>query len=128
TFGLPCKALGSTTFDRIEADAAKEADAAFYLQNAPQVIGRKIDPATDPVPDLVVEVAISHPASVALRAYVAMGVPEVWHCREHSLRFLQIEGRDYVERAASPALPMLASAEVFDWVQRAVTLDDSEWL
>jgi Uma2 family endonuclease len=128
-FRIRTRSLGSTLFERPAVDAAKEPDAGFYVARAPRVRGRIPEPKTDPVPDLVVEVEITNPVDLSLRAYAAMGVPEVWHFarrprRAPSLRFLRLEAGRWVPVAASPALPMLESAAVLPLIERAAPLDD----
>ena len=55
--------LGSTTFRLPEAVRGTEPDDCYYIQHAEQIAGRDtIDPATDPPPDLVVEVDIALPS------------------------------------------------------------------
>ncbi len=78
-FRIDTRSLGRTLYEREAADAAKEADAAFYVASCETVSGRMVDPDTDPVPDLAVEVQVGNPMDLAWRAYAGLGVPEVWH-------------------------------------------------
>lgn len=124
---IPIRPLGSMLWERIQADAGKMPDEAFYISHAAQVEGRMVDDEADPLPDLVVEIEISHPPKLALRAYAQMGVPEVWHFRQRpgrpaALRFLQLVEGQWVEVDESPALPMLHRAKVLDMVMRAAVL------
>ena len=76
--GLKIKTMGSTTLDRSDLDRGAEPDSAYYIQNQSRVAGRKVDLATDPPPDLVVEVDITHTDINKPALYAAMGVPEFW--------------------------------------------------
>ena len=128
-FRIPTRSLGSTLWERREADSGKMPDAAFYVGSVARIGDRMPDAETDPVPDLVVEVEITNPVNLALRAYANMGVPEVWHFarrprRAAALRFLRLEEGRWVAVAASPALPMLESASVLPLVERAALMND----
>ncbi|NJL43449.1 MAG: hypothetical protein HC935_09420 [Pseudanabaena sp. SU_2_4] len=57
--GLSIKSFGSTTLNREDLLAGVEPDSCFYIQNARQIKGRKIDLQNDPPPDLAVEVDIT---------------------------------------------------------------------
>jgi Uma2 family endonuclease len=76
--GLKIKTMGSTTLDRADLNRGAEPDNAYYIQNQPLVAGRNIDLATDPPPDLVVEVDITHTDIDKPALYASMGVPEFW--------------------------------------------------
>jgi Uma2 family endonuclease len=83
--GLKIKTMGSTTLDRSDLNRGAEPDNAYYIQNQPLVAGRKVDLATDPPPDLVVEVDITHTDIDKPALYASMGVPEFW----------RYDGREY---------------------------------
>jgi len=128
-FHIRTRSLGSTLWERPQADAGKMPDASFYVASVAQVGNRIPRTDTDPVPDLVIEVEITNPATLALRAYANLGVPEVWHFARRSRRaatlcFLRWEEGRWVPSTASLALPMLESAKVLPLVERAAPLDD----
>jgi Uma2 family endonuclease len=53
---------GSTTFKREDAARGFEPDTCFYVQRVAAVRGKlRLDLATEPPPDLVIEVDITHP-------------------------------------------------------------------
>jgi Uma2 family endonuclease len=129
-FRLRMRPLGAALWERPEAGAAKAPDLAFYFASAARVQGRIPTMETDPVPDLVVEVEITNPVDLALRAYAAMGVPEVWHFsrrprRTAALRFLRLEAGQWAPVAASPALPMLDVAAVLTLIEKSAALDET---
>ncbi len=76
--GWKLKSMRSTTLSRADLDRGAEPDNAYYIQNQPQVAGRKVDLTQDPPPDLVVEVDITHSDIGKNRLYAAIGVPELW--------------------------------------------------
>ncbi len=128
---IPTRSLRSTLFERRAADASKEADASFYVANAAKLGNRIPEPDKDPVPDLVVEVEITNPIDLSLRAYAALGVPEVWHFRRRprhsaSLRFLRREGDVWIESSTSLSFPLLESAAVLSLIEETVLLNDSD--
>ncbi len=116
-------AAGSTTFGRPERRGGVEADASYYVTRAAEVTGRALNLATDPPPDLVVEVVHTHPVKKSLRAYLRLGVPEVWVYRRHRVRILAARGDRHEEVGASLAFPFLTADEIRDWVDRPVTSD-----
>jgi Uma2 family endonuclease len=88
---LESRSLGSATFRREDLDRGFEADSCFYKQNASRVAGkRKIDLATDPPPDLVIEVELTSSALDKLDIYANLQVPEVWRCRADAVRILRL--------------------------------------
>jgi Uma2 family endonuclease len=130
-FRIPVRSLGAALWERPQARAAKMPDASFYIASAPLVAGRIPEMETDPVPDLVIEVEITNPITLALRAYANMRVPEVWHFarrprRAASLRFLRLQGKLWVPTAASIALPMLQASQVLPLIEQAAVLDELE--
>jgi Uma2 family endonuclease len=58
--GLKLMSLRSTILDRADLDRGAVPDNGYYIHNQPKVAGREINLTTDPPPDLVVEVDISH--------------------------------------------------------------------
>ena len=106
--------LQSTTWKlpRGSGDTAYEADAAYYVQS----VGRAED---DQVPVLAIEIVVSNPATKALRAGAALGIPELWvlDVLKGDLTFyhLATRGKDkgsYVARPRSRAFPFLTTADV----------------
>jgi Uma2 family endonuclease len=128
-FRIRTRTLGSALWERPQWDAGKTPDASFYVASTPLVAGRIYKVETDPVPDLVIEVEITNPVTLALKAYANMRVPEVWHFarrprRAASLRFLRLQGKLWVPVPTSIAFPMLEAARVLPLIEQAVLLDD----
>ena len=90
--GLKLKSMRSTTLDREDLDRGAEPDNAYYIQHQPQVAGRTVDLTTDPPPDLVVEVDITHTDIDKNRLYASLGVPEFWRFNGQIWRIYQLQG------------------------------------
>ncbi len=128
-FRQPCVGLGATTFKREGMHKGVEPDNGFYLAKTAQVRGRMRNPDQAPAPDLAIEVDLAHSSVDSLKAYASLGVPEVWHSDGRTLRFRQrVAGGTYEEVDRGPGLPMIGSAEVWEWVHRGETMDETEWL
>jgi Uma2 family endonuclease len=100
--------LGSTTYKQEWLARGVEPDACFYIQNASAIIGReRIDLKTDPPPDIVVEVDVSHESTRKLSIYAGMGVPEVWRYDGKRAYVYQLVDESYVAIDASLVFPVL---------------------
>lgn len=117
--GMKLKTMGSTTMDREELDRGSEPDCAYYIQNQPQVAGRNVDFTTDPPPDLVVEVDITHTDIDKNRLYAAMGVPEFWRYNGREWRIYQLQGKSYLEVDRSPTFIWVEKAELYRFLETA---------
>jgi Uma2 family endonuclease len=114
--GLNVKTMGSTTLDRSDLDRGAEPDNAYYIQNQPRVSGRKVDLATDPPPDLVVEVDITHTDINKPALYASMGVPEFWRYDGREWRIYQLQGTEYLEVSNSPTFPIVSKEKLYEFL------------
>ena len=111
--------LGSTTFRRAEAARGLEPDDCYYIPHAEQMAGQDtIDLATDPPPDLVVEVDISHPSLNKFPIYASLRVPEVWRHDGDTLQFFRLIGERYTQTPASGLFPLLSTEVLAGFVQQ----------
>ena len=117
--GMDLKTMGSTTLDRETLDRSGEPDAAYYIQNQPLVAGRDVDLDTDPPPDLVVEVDITHTDIDKLQLYSAMEVPEFWRYNGECLRIYQRQGSAYQEVDSSPTFPQVPKEKLYEFLTTA---------
>lgn len=117
--GMDLKTMGSTTLDREMLDRSSEPDAAYYIQNQPLVAGRDVNLETDPPPDLVVEVDITHTDIDKLRLYAAMGVPEFWRYNGENWRIYQLQGNSYREVEHSPTFSQVPKAKLYEFLATA---------
>lgn len=100
--GLKIKTMGSTTLNRPDLKRGAEPDSCYYIQNQPLVAGKKVDLSTDPPPDLITEVDITHTDIDKLNLYASMGVPEFWRYNGQVLRIYQLQDGQYIEVENSP--------------------------
>lgn len=117
--GMELKTMGSTTLDREILDKSAEPDDAYYIQNQALVAGRDVNLETDPPPDLVVEVDITHTDIDKLRLYAAMGVPEFWRYNGERWRIYCLQGGEYQEVPASPTFPQVEKTKLYKFLSAA---------
>jgi len=124
-FDLPLACCGSMTCDREDLERGVEPDECFYLLNAPLVRGKKqIDLATDPPPDLMLEIDLSRSSRRRVTIYAAMKVPEVWKVTVDALTVLQLrQDGGYAMAAESIYFPGIPKAELAAFVQRHAEVD-----
>ncbi len=125
--GLPYQPMGSTRWDRPEAERGLEPDACFYL-TAEKIAdsGGRTD-AECPVPDIAVE--IDHRASQIDRdsIYEALGVPEVWSFDGEGLAIEVLSPAGRHDRVASSPSLGVSAAEVAAWMLRGRSEDFLDW-
>ena len=114
--GLRLKSMRSTTLDRADLDKGAEPDNAYYIQNQPKVAGKTVDLKTDPPPDIVVEVDITHTDIDKNRLYASLGVPEFWRFDSKVWRIYQLQQGEYVELDRSPTFPMVAKTDLYTFL------------
>lgn len=117
---LKLKSMRSTTLDREDLDRGAEPDNAYYIQNQPKVAGRYVDLKTDPPPDLVVEVDITHTDIDKNRLYAAMGVPEFWRYNGREWRIYQLREEAYIECDRSPTFACVEKADLYQFLEQAI--------
>ena len=117
--GLKIKTIGSTTLDRSDLNRGAEPDNAYYIQNQPLVAGRTVDLATDPPPDLVVEIDITHTDINKPALYASMGVPEFWRYDGREWRIYQLENSEYLEVSVSPTFPIVPKEKLSEFLAAA---------
>ncbi len=111
--------LGSTTFRRVEAARGLEPDDCYYIHQAERMAGQDIiDLATDPPPDLVVEVDITHPSLDKFPIYASLRVPEVWRHDGDTLQVFRLRGEQYMQTPESGVFPWLPAEVLARFVQQ----------
>ena len=121
--------LGSTTFRREDIERGFEPDSCFYIQNADKVRGKaRIDLATDPSPDLVIEIDITSGSLDKFPIYAQVGVPEIWRFDGTELNIFRLVSGGYVALDESTAFPFITSEVLTDFVRKIETLRRTEWL
>ena len=128
-WGMDLRNLGSTTFKREDLQSGFEPDSCFYIQRIKSIKGkRKIDLATDPPPDLVIEIDLTSGSIHKLSIYAALGIPEVWRYVGNRLLILVLADQDYVEVDESRALPGLTGAVIVRFIEDNLTLERPAWM
>lgn len=117
--GLKIKTMGSTTLNRSDLQKGAEPDNCYYIQNQPKVAGKKVDLNTDPPPDLIAEVDITHTDINKLDLYASMGVPEFWRYNGEVLRIYQLQEGQYTEVENSPTFYWKIKERLYQFLQEA---------
>jgi Uma2 family endonuclease len=121
--------LGSTTFKREDLERGFEPDQCFYFGDWELVRGKeRLDLATDPPPELVIEIDITSPSLNKLPIYAQLGVREVWRYDGERMRILGLEDEAYVERPTSLALPPLTNDVLTRFAGEGAKLGRRAWM
>lgn len=105
--------LGSTTWKRRKNAQGAEPDESFYITSCERIRNKQeIDLNTDPPPDLVIEVDISHSSRNKFAIYAGLGVPELWRYRKGAIHFYRLVEGKYVEVATSGLFPPLKPSDL----------------
>ena len=118
--------LGNWTIAREDLDRGFEPDECFYIQNIDIAVKRKhrLDLATDPPPDLAIEIEVSRSVLPRLPVMDAFKVPEVWRFDGDALTCLVLQPNGtYQPAATSVAFPALPLAELVRFVKSAEGTD-----
>lgn len=125
---LDIRGFGSTTFRREDIKRGFEPDACFYIQSVDRIKGViKLDLATHPPPDLVVEIDITHPSLDKFPIYAQVGVPEVWRYDGQKLTILLLLGERYVEAEGSSSIPRVTGNIISRFLEERQSRTLPEW-
>ncbi|MDA0267954.1 MAG: Uma2 family endonuclease [Cyanobacteria bacterium] len=99
--------------------AGAEPDACFYIAHWRAILGKeRIDLATDPPPDLAIEMDLTSLTDLAI--YQTLAVPEVWIYRQGMLGVYVLTPAGYEDRDISPTFPTVDVRAVLpQYVERA---------
>ncbi len=108
---------GSTTLKLKPKRKGAEGDDCFYIQHAGQ-IGQKdqLDLTSDPPPDLVVEIDVTHDSARKFAIYAALGVPEIWHYDGTRFSIWSLGNGAYAPAPSSLAFPFLTADHLAEFV------------
>ena len=85
----------------------------YWIANASLMQGkREYDIATDPPPDLAIEIDIHSSSLNRMSIYAALGVREIWQFDGDELRLHQLVGKKYRVKERSRAFPFLPVQEL----------------
>lgn len=106
-------------------EAGAEPDACFYIANWQAILGKeRIDLATDPPPDLAIEMDLTSLTDLAI--YQTLVVPEAWIYCQGALGVYVLNPAGYEDRDASPTFPTVnVKAVLPQYVERAWTAGSS---
>jgi Uma2 family endonuclease len=100
--------FGSTTFKAAPNERGTEPDDCFYIKNADKVAGKDVlDLATDPPPDLAIEVDITNPSLDKFPIYESLRVAELWRHDGDKVQFYRLTDAGYVAIPTSDLFPFL---------------------
>jgi Uma2 family endonuclease len=128
--GLPVKSFGDMTCEREDLERGLEPDECFYITHEAEVRNKEhLDLATDPPPDLAVEIEVTHAPRNRLGIYAALGVLEVWRFHNETLTVHCLdEDGEYQTRGASPMFSGLQIADVMPFLNRRNETDENTLL
>ncbi|HEV3083847.1 MAG TPA: Uma2 family endonuclease [Gemmataceae bacterium] len=120
------RSFGDMTCASEELDRGVEPDESFYLTNEPVVRDKEeIDLATDPPPDLMLEIDIRRSSRTRMAIYAAMRVPEVWQFNGETLHVWRLDADgNYVSSDTSQYFPSLPISELAVFLQRRTQMDE----
>jgi Uma2 family endonuclease len=122
---LRIKNYGSTTLDREDLEKGAEPDSCFYIQNVDRILGKRLNIATDPPPDLAVEVDITSSSRRRFGIYLQLQIPEVWcYTKRKGVTFYQLLDGEYVECEFSPTFPIISGSVLMQFIQLSEDEDD----
>lgn len=111
---------GSATWKHRQLARGTEPDASYYIASAGRIIGKQaIDLASDPPPDLVVEIDITNESLGKLPVYAALMVPEIWRYDGRTVQFYELADGAFRVIRESRSLPGLTSAHVGEALARS---------
>jgi Uma2 family endonuclease len=101
---------GSSTQNREKLDRGFEPDSSFYIgENAELMRYRDRFLETDPPPDLVFEVDVTHSSLDKFPLMASFGVKEIWRYEKKRLKILQLKDGEYIESESSLFFPNLSA-------------------
>lgn len=120
---IEIKSAGSTTLKRRIANRGIEPDNCYYIQNEAAVRSNQtLDLATDPPPDLAIEIDITSSSVNKFGIYAALGVNELWKYNGQDLKFYRLEEDQYTECEFSIAFPLVSVTEISSFIEQSKTM------
>jgi Uma2 family endonuclease len=116
---IDLKSLASTTLNRPDLNAGAEPDQCYYVKNEHLVRGKIVDLKTDPPPDLVIEVDITHTDINKNALYQDLGVSEFWRFNGKSLTIYALQEGQYQEVEASSTFPWMTKEMLYQFLKNA---------
>jgi Uma2 family endonuclease len=120
------KTLASTTLNRLDLRSGAEPDQCYYIANEPLVRGKTVDLATDPPPDLIVEVDITHTDINKNLLYAEMGIPEFWRYNGQQLKIYELHDGQYQEVETSPTFPNIPKEWLYKFLNECAQQGETQ--
>jgi Uma2 family endonuclease len=120
------KSMGSTTLNFPGLRIGAEPDKAYYIAHEPLVRGKTVDLNTDPPPDLILEVDITHTDINKNALYAEMGVPEFWRYNGSILTIYVLEGGLYKEVEVSPTFPHVPKDRLYAYLRDCAEVGEKQ--
>lgn len=131
---MEVRSLGSTTWSRQDLQQGLEPDECYYIQNELAVRGKsEIDLATDPPPDLAIEIDSTSSSLNRMKIYAALGVPEIWRLdslahgkgAQQTFTILRLANGNYQACSASTALPLFNDVVIMSFLDLSQTMGET---
>lgn len=124
---IPAVCCGGMTIAKEDLDRGFEPDECYYLSNSHRVLAmRQLDFASDPPPDLAIEIEVTRKMIDKLPIYAAFKVSEVWRFDGSTLTVLALKSDGTYETVpTSRVLPTIPMEDLIRFSQLARTIDDS---
>lgn len=121
---LPLKGAGSASLKTERKKKGADPDDSYYIENADKIRGLKIiNLATDPPPDLIIEVDITSSSINKFSIYAAMGIPEFWRYEEAEMHFYKLAGEEYCEMTYSSHFPFVPATVITEFLALGINQD-----
>jgi Uma2 family endonuclease len=116
---IDLKSLASTTLNRPDLKVGAEPDQCYYVKNEHLVRGKTVDLRTDPPPDLVIEVDVTHTDINKNALYQDLGVSEFWRFNGKILTIYSLQKGQYQEVETSPTFPWMTKEMLYQFLEDA---------
>jgi Uma2 family endonuclease len=125
-FNLPMRAGRSVTLRRRRKKRGLEPDNCYWIANSARLQDKvHLDLRIDPLPDLAIEMDVTHSSLDRMSIYAALRVPEVWRLDKTGLSFHVLQAGAYQVQIHSLAFPQLASADLLGFLAQLGQKDDT---
>jgi Uma2 family endonuclease len=119
---------GSSTQNREWFERGFEPDSSFYVgENAELMRFRERFLETDPPPDLVFEVDITHSSLKNFPLMASFGVKEIWRYEKNRLKILRLEDGKYLETEKSVIFQKVTNEILNRFIRSSKTKSRLEW-
>ena len=120
---------GSMTFQRKAKQKGLEPDECYWVQHESEVRGRdEVTLQNAPPPDLVLEVEVSRSMLSRIGIYAAFEVPEVWRCRQKTIRVVRLVEGKYQVAERSAAFPFLNPTALLPFLNQPSDVSEVEMI